>query len=286
MNHKLTTNENKVTGLFPARPCIAPAQGLKAPRPIVGVVRREAVLAPVRRMTPTPTGVPTPFAKTRNSAPHGVGLDSQAARRRMVEHLKHTGVHNPNVLRAFMQVPRHRFVATAFAKQSYEDTSLPIGHEQTISKPSVIAWMMQLLDESPLVRQGRVLDIGTGCGYQAVLLSLLAQEVYSIERIAALQKVARKNILGMGLVNLHLIAGDGFIGFAKGAPYAGIISAAAPDSVPAAWIEQLAIGGRLITPVQVGLARQVLIVVDKYASGIRQQQFDDVRFVSLKVGRE
>jgi len=216
--------------------------------------------------------------------PAGVGLDSQAVRTRMVEKLSKQGVQDAAVLAAMGQVERHRFVDTALANQAYEDTSLPIGLGQTISKPNVVARMLELLREGKGVRLGRVLEIGTGCGYQAAVLSHLASEVYSIERLRGLHEKARENLRHFRLANVHLLFGDGMEGFAKGAPYAAIIAAAGGDAIPPAWIEQLAVGGRLVAPIQTASGQQALVVIDKTAQGIRQTVLEAVHFVPLKSG--
>lgn len=225
-------------------------------------------------------------APSRPGSPaHGAGLDSGAARTRMVERLAHGGVRDTRVLQAFAQVPRHQFVDTALANQAYEDTSLPIGLGQTISKPSVVALMIGLLLEvAPQGRLGRVLEIGTGCGYQAAVLSQVATEVYSIERLKGLHDKARSNLRPMRIPNIHLLFADGMLGYAAGAPYAGIISAAGGDQLPACWIDQLAVGGRLVAPTAQADGTQKLLVVDKTARGITQRTLESVLFVPLKSG--
>ncbi len=218
--------------------------------------------------------------------PAGVGLDSQTVRSRMVEKLAKQGLQDAAVLAAMGQVERHRFVDTALANQAYEDTSLPIGLGQTISKPNVVARMLELLREGKAtdLRLGRVLEIGTGCGYQAAVLSHLASEVYSIERLRGLHDKARDNLRHFRLANVHLLFGDGMEGFAKGAPYAAIIAAAGGEAIPPAWIEQLAVGGRLVAPMQTASGQQALVVIDKSAQGIRQTVLEAVHFVPLKSG--
>ncbi len=234
-----------------------------------------------------------PLPQTRRTAPQqplpaGVGLDSQAVRSRMVEKLAKQGVSDPQVLAAMGAVERHRFVDTALANQAYEDTSLPIGLGQTISKPNVVARMLELLRQGPAsdagVALGRVLEIGTGCGYQAAVLSHLAREVYSIERLRGLHDKARENLRHFRLANVHLLFGDGMEGFAKGAPYAAIIAAAGGEAIPEAWVAQLAVGGRLVAPMQTGKGQQALVVLDKTAQGIRQSVLEAVHFVPLKSG--
>ena len=162
----------------------------------------------------------------------GHGLDSQAVRLRMVQKLKAQGLGDSRVLAAMGLIERHRFVDSALVNQAYEDTSLPIGLGQTISKPNVVARMLELLVEGRLGKLGRVLEIGTGCGYQAALLAQLATEVYSIERLRGLHDKARANLRPLRVANLHLIFGDGMPGYAKGAPYAAIIAAAGGEALP------------------------------------------------------
>lgn len=213
-----------------------------------------------------------------------MGMDSQAVRAAMVRKLQAQGVAHPGVLAALQAVERHRFVDTALANQAYEDTSLPIGLGQTISKPSVVARMIELLCEGRVEKLGRVLEIGTGCGYQAALLSHLSREVYSIERLRGLHERARENVRGMRLSNLHLLFGDGMLGFSQGAPYAAIIAAAGGEAIPQAWIDQLAVGGRLVAPAVAPSGQQHLVVVDKRPEGVQRTVLEPVLFVPLKSG--
>jgi protein-L-isoaspartate(D-aspartate) O-methyltransferase len=214
-------------------------------------------------------------------------MDSHAVRMRMVQRLAAAGVANGSVLEAMGAVERHRFVDTALVNQAYEDTSLPIGLGQTISKPSVVARMIELLLaglQSPSGKLGRVLEIGTGCGYQAAVLSVVAREVYSIERLRGLHDKARDNLRPFRLANVHLLFGDGMAGFAKGAPYAGIIAAAGGESVPQAWIDQLATGGRIVAPTLTSSGRQALVVIEKTPAEVKQTVLETVHFVPLKSG--
>ncbi len=216
--------------------------------------------------------------------PEGLGLDSVAVRARMMHRLQQQGLSDPLVIAAMNAVERHRFVDTALANQAYEDTSLPIGLGQTISSPSVVARMIELLHGAAPGKLGRVLEIGTGCGYQAAVLSHCAREVYSMERLKALHEKARDNLRPSRLPNLHLIFGDGMLGYPKGAPYDGIIAAAGGDTLPQAWLDQLAVGGRLITPLGQAGAGQSLVLVEKYLGGITRTVLDRVLFVPLKSG--
>ncbi|MGI4778158.1 MAG: protein-L-isoaspartate(D-aspartate) O-methyltransferase [Janthinobacterium lividum] len=217
-------------------------------------------------------------------------MASAAVRMRMVQRLAAQGVADDRVLNAMNAVERHRFVDSALMNQAYEDTSLPIGLGQTISKPNVVARMIELLLGAPALagqpagRLGRVLEIGTGCGYQATLLSHVATEVYSIERLRGLHERARLNLRHFRLATVHLLLGDGMLGYPKGAPYAGIIAAAGGDAVPQAWIDQLAVGGRIVAPTRSGDSGQALVVIDKSASGVQRSVLEAVHFVPLKSG--
>jgi protein-L-isoaspartate(D-aspartate) O-methyltransferase len=174
------------------------------------------------------------------------------------------------------------------ANQAYEDTSLPIGFGQTISKPNVIARMIELLRQGKNLmitgKLGRVLEIGTGCGYQAALLSQVSKEVYSVERIQGLFEKAKENLRPMKFPNIHLILGDGMLGFAQGAPYAAIISAAGGDQIPTPWLDQLAVGGRLVAPLVNEKGSQVLVVIDKLENGYKESFLEPVHFVPLRSG--
>lgn len=226
---------------------------------------------------------------SRRVAPSGLGLDSADVRRRMAERLRHAGVTHEQVIQAMATVPRHLFVDAALVTQAYEDTSLPIGHGQTISKPSVVARMIELLMGGQGARStrslGRTLEIGTGCGYQAAVLALLAKQVVSIERLRPLHDKARELLASRRPANMRLVYGDGMRGHAPNAPYDSIIAAAGGDALPDAWLEQLAVGGRLVSPVrQAGSQRQVLMVVDRTEQGFTQNVCEAVHFVPLKSG--
>jgi protein-L-isoaspartate(D-aspartate) O-methyltransferase len=223
----------------------------------------------------------------REQTPSGIGLDSAAVRARMVQRLRAAGIRDELVLSAFAAVPRHEFVDTALATQAYEDTSLPIGHGQTISKPSVVARMLSLLRERPGAGAdlGAVLEIGTGCGYQTALLAMMSRRVISIERLQALHDKARENLAGRRGHVVRLVFGDGRLGHPPNAPFDGIVAAAGGEAVPPAWLEQLAEGGRLVAPMHdVQSGGQLLLVVDKRNGVYRQQQLDAVHFVPLKSG--
>jgi protein-L-isoaspartate(D-aspartate) O-methyltransferase len=223
-----------------------------------------------------------PAKKAAPTNPQGLGLDSSAVRQRMVQKLAAQGLKDPLVLEAMGAVERHRFVESGLVNQAYED--LPIGLGQTISKPNVVARMVELLLEGTSGKLGRVLEIGTGCGYQAAVLSHVATEVYSIERLKGLHEKARSNLRYFRLANVHLLFGDGMLGYAKGAPYAAIISAAGGETLPQAWLDQLAVGGRLVAPTVTANGQQALMVVDKTNHGFKQSVLEAVHFVPLKSG--
>jgi protein-L-isoaspartate(D-aspartate) O-methyltransferase len=253
-----------------------------APAPAVHKPGTSAALRPVAAATaPVVKRALTPLGHT---APAGVGMDSVAVRTAMVRKLQGQGIVHAGVLAAMQAVERHRFVDTALANQAYEDTSLPIGLGQTISKPSVVARMLELLCQGREEKLGRVLDIGTGCGYQAAVLSHLSREVYSMERLRSLHDKARDNLRAFRVANLHLLFGDGMLGFAQGAPYAGIVAAAGGTDVPQAWIDQLAVGGRLVAPAVTTNGQQHLVVIDKTAQGLVRSVLEPVLFVPLKSG--
>ncbi|MFM6986963.1 MAG: protein-L-isoaspartate(D-aspartate) O-methyltransferase [Hydrogenophaga sp.] len=239
-----------------------------------------APAGPVRASTSPARGL----SPSRPVTPSGVGLDSQAVRTAMVRKLQAQGIGHPQVLAAMGVVERHRFVDSALVNQAYEDTSLPIGLGQTISKPNVVARMIELLCQGRSGLLGRVLEVGTGCGYQAAVLSLVAREVYTIERLRGLHEKARENLRHLRLPNVHLLFGDGMAGYAQGAPYAGIIAAAGGEAIPQAWVEQLAVGGRLVAPAAANAGHQRLVVIDRTATGIERIELEPVHFVPLKSG--
>ena len=225
----------------------------------------------------------------RAVAPSGLGLDSADVRQRMVRRLHAAGIHHDAVLDAMVQVPRHLFVDPALVTQAYEDTSLPIGHGQTISKPSVVARMIELLMAGSNARNsgslGRMLEVGTGCGYQAAVLSRLAKQVVSVERVRPLHDKAREMLSRLRITQVRLVYGDGMLGHPPNAPYDSIIAAAGGDALPQAWLDQLALGGRLVSPMrQPGSAHQVLVVVDRTERGCVHAIHEAVSFVPLKSG--
>ncbi|WP_426102464.1 protein-L-isoaspartate(D-aspartate) O-methyltransferase [Massilia sp. TSP1-1-2] len=191
-------------------------------------------------------------------APRADMMVSDAIRRAMVQRVAKQGVQDQMVLGALEAVLRHRFIDEALSAQAYIDASLPIGHSQTISQPYIVARMIEVMRNGAKLH--RVLEIGTGCGYQAAVLSCLAQDVYSIERIKPLHELAKTNLRPMRIPNLRLHYGDGMLGLPQAAPFDGIILAAAGLEVPQALLEQLSIGGRLVAPVGARVQHLQLIV--------------------------
>jgi protein-L-isoaspartate(D-aspartate) O-methyltransferase len=205
------------------------------------------------------------------------------ARARMVEGLRKQGIRDERVLSAMNQVPRHLFVQEALASRAYEDTALPLGFQQTISQPYVVARMIELLGQGREL--GKTLEVGAGCGYQAAVLSHVAREVYAIERIKGLLDRAKENLRPLRLPNLRLKYADGSVGLVEAAPFDTIIVAAATGQVPKAWLDQLAPGGRLILPL--GNMDQILMLIERHAAGgFKETRYDAVRFVPLLTGTE
>jgi protein-L-isoaspartate(D-aspartate) O-methyltransferase len=218
---------------------------------------------------------------THAPQPHGIGMTSQRTRDRMVARLREQGIADELVLAAMGAVPRHLFVDQALASRAYEDSALPIGFEQTISQPYVVARMLEAARAGRTL--ARVLEVGTGCGYQAAVLARLAREVYSIERIQPLAEKARAHLRPMRLANVRLVHGDGYQGLPAVAPFDAIVVAAAAAEIPAALLEQLAIGGRLVMPV--GTAAQHLLLVERTPAGYKETRLEAVRFVPLRLGK-
>jgi protein-L-isoaspartate(D-aspartate) O-methyltransferase len=210
----------------------------------------------------------------------GIGMTSQRTRERLVQRLVEQGISNIAVLDAMRNVPRHLFLDEAMAHRAYEDTALPIGYQQTLSQPYIVARMTELLvaDRDP----GKVLEIGSGSGYQSAVLAGLVDEVYALERIKPLLQAARKRMRQLKLRNVQMRHGDGYDGWASQAPFDSILVAAAPETVPQTLLEQLAVGGRLVMPV--GGQDQMLVVVDRTESGFERRDVEAVRFVPLLPG--
>ncbi|MBV8628848.1 MAG: protein-L-isoaspartate(D-aspartate) O-methyltransferase [Paraburkholderia sp.] len=273
------------------KPAIVPAASVKPGQAKPAVARPTSA----RPANAKPANVgqanskPTHARPERSTAPNValnsvMALTSERVRERMVERLRANGVTDQRILNALAMVPRHMFVDPGLATQAYEDAALPIGHHQTISKPSVVARMIELAAAGrPLAS---VLEIGTGCGYQAAVLSQVARDVYSIERIKPLYERAKTNLRPLRIPNIRLHYGDGRLGLPAAAPFDAIVIAAAGLDVPQALLEQLAIGGRLVAPVgsQDGQA-QVLTLVERTGQAQwRESRLDRVFFVPLKSG--
>ena len=210
----------------------------------------------------------------------GIGMTSQRTRLRMIERLRSQGIKDEVVLMAMAEVPRHIFIEEALASRAYDDVALPIGQGQTISQPWIVARMTELARAGqPL---NRVLEVGTGCGYQASVLAHVAREVYSVERIAALQERARERVRAQKLMNVRFKVADGHQGLAEAAPFDAIVMTAAATFLPQALIDQLKPGGRLILPM--GTQEQFLYLIEKTEQGINQTKLDAVRFVPLLPG--
>jgi len=212
----------------------------------------------------------------------GIGMTSQRTRDRLIGRLKEQGINNINVLAVMKSLPRHLFVDEALASRAYEDTALPIGHGQTISQPFIVARMTEILLEG--FPKKKVLEVGTGSGYQTAVLSRLVERVYSVERISLLQNQARERFYNLKLNNIRLKHSDGSWGWEENAPYDGIIVTCAPEHVPENLLKQLAPGGRLVIPVG-GSIGQSLRVIDRNGSTFEETILDDVSFVPLLNGQ-
>ena len=210
----------------------------------------------------------------------GIGMTSQRTRQRLVQRLAESGIGDTAVLEAMRRVPRHLFLDEAMAHRAYEDIALPIGYQQTLSQPWVVARMSELLRGGR--RLQRVLDVGSGSGYQSAILAMLAEEVYAVERIKPLLQAARRRLRQLRLRNVHFSHGDGYEGWPAKAPFDGILVAAAAAEVPAALLQQLAPGGRLVMPVGEGV--QSLVLVENTPAGFERRELEAVRFVPLLPG--
>lgn len=212
----------------------------------------------------------------------GIGMTSQRTRDRLVERLRDKGIQDERVLDVIRTTPRHLFVDEALSSRSYEDSSLPIGHGQTISQPFIVARMTEVL-----LSRGtpdKVLEVGTGSGYQAAILSRLVPKVYSVERIVALQTKARERYHRLGINNISLKHTDGSWGWPQHGPFPAIIVTAAPEEVPQALLEQLAIGGIMVIPVGSQQGSQSLLQITREADGFVEEELSGVRFVPMLNG--
>jgi protein-L-isoaspartate(D-aspartate) O-methyltransferase len=211
----------------------------------------------------------------------GIGMTSQRTRMRMVERLRAQGIRDETVLAAMAEVPRHIFVDEALSSRAYEDMALPLGYGQTISSPHTVARMTELARNGrPL---GKVLEIGTGCGYQSAILCRIAKQVYSMERLAALIRKARRNLREAGFTNIHLRHGDGNAGMPEVAPFDAIVMTAAAARAPDALLKQLGAGGRMILPIERN-DEQHLFMIERTGRGMVERRMDPVVFVPLLPG--
>ncbi|KVV02259.1 Protein-L-isoaspartate O-methyltransferase [Pseudomonas sp. TAD18] len=211
----------------------------------------------------------------------GIGMTSQRTRERLIQRLREEGIVNHNVLEVIRRTPRHLFVDEALAHRAYEDTALPIGNNQTISQPYMVARMSELLlEDGPL---DKVMEIGTGSGYQTAVLSQLVERIFSVERIKVLQDRAKERLLALNLRNVVFRWGDGWEGWPALAPYNGIIVTAVATDVPQALLDQLAPGGRLVIPVGAGEVQQLMLIV-REEHGFARRVIGNVRFVPLLNG--
>ncbi|RKZ79774.1 MAG: protein-L-isoaspartate(D-aspartate) O-methyltransferase [Gammaproteobacteria bacterium] len=209
-------------------------------------------------------------------------MTSQRTRDRLILRLKEQGIQHPDVLAVMKALPRHLFVDEALASRAYEDTALPIGHGQTISQPFIVARMTEILLEG--IPKKKVLEVGTGSGYQTAVLSRLVERVFSVERISPLQNQARERFYQLKFNNIRLKHSDGSWGWEENAPYDGIIVTCAPEQIPEELLKQLAPGGRLVIPVG-GSAEQSLRVIDRNGNTFEETELDAVSFVPLLSGQ-
>ena len=217
-----------------------------------------------------------------NQRLQGIGMTSRRTRDRMVNRLKDQGISDSKVLAVMSDTPRHIFVDEALASRSYEDTALPIGYNQTISQPYIVARMTELLLENgPL---SRVLEIGTGCGYQTALLAQLVDKVYSVERIGPLLKKAKNHLWDLKLKNISYQHNDGGWGWPEHAPFDGILVAAAPAEIPETLLQQMAVGGVMLIPI--GTKNQALHKVTRTKTGYEDEILESVVFVPFLSGRD
>ena len=215
---------------------------------------------------------------------NGIGMTSSRTRQRMIDRLRDQGITDEAVLAAMFAVPRHLFVDEALASRAYDDVSLPINYQQTISQPYIVARMIEVLRAGGSRPIRRVLEIGTGCGYQAAVLAHVFPEVYSIERIEPLHERAKRQLRDLKVGNVQLRYADGSAGWQEAAPFDGIIMAAAAPAMSATLRAQLAVGGRMVLPV--GRQEQWLYLVEREAQGFRESRLEPVKFVPLLMGKE
>jgi protein-L-isoaspartate(D-aspartate) O-methyltransferase len=215
-----------------------------------------------------------------NYSRQGIGMTSQRTRERMISHLREEGILDEVVLSAMLEIPRHIFVDEALSSRAYENVSLPIGFGQTISQPYIVAFMTELLRSGSGL--GRILEIGTGCGYQTAVLSKMAQEVYSVERISPLLMKARGHLRELRAYNVKLKHADGTLGLPELAPFDGILVTAGATHVPQELLQQMAVGGRMVIPL--GAHEQILTLIERTPDEFRQTKMKAVKFVPLLGG--
>jgi protein-L-isoaspartate(D-aspartate) O-methyltransferase len=213
--------------------------------------------------------------------PQGIGMTSQGTRNRLVQRLRSNGIHDEKVLLAIATIPRHEFVDEALSSRAYEDTALPIGLSQTISQPWVVAKMTEAILDGGTPR--KVLEVGTGSGYQAAILASLVPEVFTVERIEELLKLARRRFHKLGLHNIYSRYADGHLGWPSQAPFDGIIVTAAATGIPSELILQLRIGGVLVAPVEKG-GMQRLLAIRRTEEGFDEEDLGGVIFVPMLSG--
>ncbi|OVZ60042.1 protein-L-isoaspartate O-methyltransferase [Pigmentiphaga sp. NML080357] len=270
------TAANSNTRVSTGRPPVVRSVPAKPPRPDEAKpTNSNTRLAPARLVVPAAGQARPPAAEPNH------GLNSERMRSSLVARLRAQGIGDERVLEAVQAIPRHRFVDEALASRAYEDAALPIGHGQTISQPWIVARMIAAARNGREL--GKVLEVGTGCGYQAAVLAGVAREVYSIERIKALHELARNRLRPFRFAHVRLVFGDGMQGVPSAAPFDAIVVAAAGLKIPEALLAQLALGGRLVAPE--GGARQRLVMIERTgAQSWVRTELEPVRFVPLQSG--
>ena len=258
----------------PVVPGRAKSVGIKGLQGITATNSNTKISASRLRTASTPT-------LSERSSEANLGLNSERMRTVMIERLLAQGITNDRVLAAMQLVPRHAFVDGALASRAYDDAALPIGHSQTISQPWVVARMISIAAEVPGAQ--KVLEVGTGCGYQAAVMAQVFSQVYSIERIRALYDMAREHLRALKLARIRLNYGDGMAGLPAAAPFDAIVVAAAGLKIPQALMNQLAVGGVLVAPE--GSGTQRLVKIQRMGlTNWERQELEEVRFVPLKAG--
>jgi protein-L-isoaspartate(D-aspartate) O-methyltransferase len=227
--------------------------------------------------SPQSSATSTTVANATFTPEHYTEQDYARQRQHMVDRqIRARGITNPRVINALLTVPRHHFVPHSEVRLAYQDEPLPISHHQTISQPYIVAFMSEA---AAIPANGKVLEIGTGSGYQAAILGMLAKTVYSVEIISSLAQKAQRTLPDLGYTNIHVEHRNGYLGWPDHAPYDAIIVSAAPPRVPTALVDQLALGGKLVVPV--GHSSQTILVITKHVTGIDTEYTIPVRFVPM-----